>query len=177
MIKNYRYDELFKVIEIVDSIISDCSTVVLHNELIYSNNGETIYEYDEEITRIFINEKSTNNIISDVLELQYTRQLSKKEFHKFIEIEHKNSDYEDYPLLFDTFKKNVENLKNEYRELLNEDAQMILEKKLNIENSEYIEIKAYNAKWEFSTYLDNSIMKRSDYIKNYQAEKKKTIVY
>jgi len=117
-----------------------------------------IYTEDEELISIITDKyRPFKSIVKDVLQLNISRLLSKKPFHKYIEDNYPDSDYCKYTTLFEEYKVFIENNKNEALKIINQNITMAISNKERKENPEITKVKTYEIKGHLSSLLEETI--------------------
>ncbi|QHG92027.1 hypothetical protein CVO_09440 [Sulfurimonas sp. CVO] len=113
---------------------------------------------DEEIiTLITATDEPFESIVENVLQLNISRLLSKKAFHRYIENKYPNSDYCEYATLFEEYKVLIENNRNEALKVINQNVTKAISDKEREDNAEVIKIKPYEIKGKLSSILNETI--------------------
>jgi len=117
-----------------------------------------IYTKDEEIiTLLTTANESFESIVNNVIQLNTSRVLSKKAFHKYIEDKYPNSDYSEYATLFKDYRVFIENSRNEAFKIINQNIEVAISNKELEDNPEIIKVEPYEIKGKLSSMLNESI--------------------
>ena len=158
MINKYDYDFMETRNILCSQTINN---IEILDEKVYFGTHRIVAEIDtkdeEIITLLTTAQEPFENIVENVLQLNISRLLSKKAFHKYIEDNYPNSDYCEYTELFEKYKVLIKNNKDEALKVINQNIEIAISDKEREDNAEVIKIETYEIKGELSNMLDESI--------------------
>ncbi len=161
---DYDFSECFYILS--SAFMSEFKEV--NNKILLEANEAILYNFitkDEDIISILMQKnKCVSELIDEVLELNFKRLMSKEAFHRFIEKNHHNVKYEDYPLLYKEYSYLIKELRDNTKEnLLNyvvmdikEELKRIKKDKIIIKFSD-LQVKQHERKTKISELFENSL--------------------
>jgi len=157
MINKYDYD-FMETRYILCSLIE--SNIKILDGKVYFEISEIIawiITKDKEIIALTTAQEPFENIVENVLQLNISRLVSKKAFHRYIEDNYPNSDYCEYTELFEKYKVLIKNNKDEALKVINQNIEIAISDKEREDNAEVIKVESYEIKGFLSDVLNESI--------------------